>query len=466
MYKPVIYQLPKQTDDILKHKEDAIFTRGIEYPQFRYGFNHFIYSNKKKMEITEKIKMKRKKFYYVTNPFEHKVDNYDKDLQKVAPTYLGLQGKPQILSRAFYKLWEIFCMFDLVPLNEKKFVSAHLAEGPGSFIQATMHYREKYANKLSKQDKYFGITLHSENKDVPELESKFTSYYAKEKPRRFHLHKTVSKAEAAKSPNKDNGDLTQIKTIRNFEKEVSKVKYADLVTADGGCPWKDENMQEQECYNLILGQMVAGLRIQNTNGNYVLKVFESFTDVTIKMILALQTFYDNVYLVKPYTSRMSNSEKYLVCEGFKYDRGNKKDMKEFEQRIVKLESILEKMNKSSGQIENIFSTFEVNNDTEVVFTKSNTEIADAQYIAINRIISYIEGKNYFGDRYHNYRNEQIKASEFWIKTYFTDSKTSVQKNTLDVLNLNKKEVNNFYERLIMKRKRGEDNDTTVSYSSK
>ena len=61
------------------------------------------------------------------------------------------------------------------------------------------------------------------------------------------------------------------------------------------------------------------------------------------------------------------------------------------------------------------------------------------------------------------RNEQIRASEYWIKTYFTDDRNLLQKNTLNVINQNKKEIDKFYEKLIMDREKGEDNDTTVSY---
>ena len=53
-------------------------------------------------------------------------------------------------------------IYDLIDINNKNFVSAHLAEGPGSFIQATMFYREKYS-KYWKDDKYYAITIHPED---------------------------------------------------------------------------------------------------------------------------------------------------------------------------------------------------------------------------------------------------------------------------------------------------------------
>ena len=61
----------------------------------------------------------------------------------------------------------------------------------------------------------------------------------------------------------DNGDLTNVKTISNFKSDIKKSKkYADLVTADGGFVWDDENYQEMEAYKLILGQMVGAIRFK------------------------------------------------------------------------------------------------------------------------------------------------------------------------------------------------------------
>ena len=36
----------------------------------------------------------------------------------------------------------------------------------------------------------------------------------------------------------------------------------------------------------------------------------------------LSSFYETVYIVKPYTSRYANSEKYVVCKNFLYSSNN------------------------------------------------------------------------------------------------------------------------------------------------
>ena len=39
---------------------------------------------------------------------------------------------------------------------------------------------------------------------------------------------------------------------------------------------------------------------------------------TLDLLYILSSFYESVYIVKPYTSRYANSEKYIVCKNFIY----------------------------------------------------------------------------------------------------------------------------------------------------
>ena len=107
-----------------------------------------------------------------------------------------------------------------------------------------------------------------------------------------------------KYKSRDNGDITDVKTIITLKEILRKnKKYANLVTADGGFEWDNENYQEQEAYRLILGQIVAALRVQAKGGTFVLKLFETFTDVTIKMIMIVSSFYETkAYMFKPFFS--------------------------------------------------------------------------------------------------------------------------------------------------------------------
>lgn len=444
---PIIYKVPLPKDDIFNHNESPSFSKNIDYPKFSLGFQHYIHQSKTKMEITKEFEGK-KKVYYVINKFERYVDDYDADINNISKAYFDVDPKPNILSRAFFKLWELFFMFDLIDLDENNFVSAHLAEGPGSFIQATMFYRDKFAKKgLSKNDKYYAITLHSEDmqKHIPKLEESFTEYYKKEKPARFMLHRTYPKEEARMSKNKDNGDLTDPKTIKLFGGNFTKDK-ANFITADGGFDWDDENIQEQESFKLILSQIITALKIQSKNGTFICKFYETFTGIASKIISILASFYNEIYLVKPLMSRASNSEKYAVCLGFK-------DPKDKEKRIAKLDNVLDKMNKTKKNIVDFFPEFSIDEDTKTMLISSNVEIANKQFIAINNMITFINNQNYRGDEYNNRRNMQIDATKYWLSAFLPDSKEFNNKRkqmvelTNEIIEVNIKSSNELKNKL-------------------
>ena len=189
-------------------------------PKITYGFNHFIHRTKEKMSIVDNLKDKT--LYHVVNPTEHMIKDYEQDLERITQDFFKISGKkPDILSRAFYKMWEIASMFDLIP-GDKNFVSAHLAEGPGSFLQSVILYRQKVlgtstdmskissidsdvdsevqrggkkkTTKGSKNKKptsdYFAITLHRTGSGIPDFQDKFIKYYEDEKNTNLYIHPT------------------------------------------------------------------------------------------------------------------------------------------------------------------------------------------------------------------------------------------------------------------------------------
>ena len=415
MEKQTVYQLPKVNTNIFDSKVDVEESRRINFGKFKYGFLYYIHQTKDKMEITTKLK---KKFHNILNLYEHKIDlknKNEKDLDTITKQYLELKNKPPILSRAFYKLWELIIMFNLID-SSNNFVSAHLAEGPGSFIQSVIHYRQKFFN--DKNDKYYGVTLQSNNNSIPIIEQKFIKHY-----KNFILHNN----------NKDNGDLTKLNTIHNFYNLINKSgKLANLVTADGGFVWKNENYQEQEVYKLLLGEIIAALWVQAEGGHFVLKIFESYTGITIKFMCILQSFYENVFVCKPYTSRESNSEKYLICTNFKL----KKQSNTFKKYIMMLEKLLEQVNNvedSNLYINDIFTSFKIPSSTETVVTKINQEITNKQVVLLNKMVTYIKNNNYYGNEYNHYRDKQLEATQRWVKMFYPDKNnlTKIKKENED-----------------------------------
>jgi hypothetical protein len=92
----------------------------------------------------------------------------------------------------------------------------------------------------------------------------------------------------------------------------------DLVTADGGFDVSsDYNMQELLTLRLILCEVYTMLRLQREGGAGVLKVFDVSHADTQTVLRVLAAAYAHVTLVKPLSSRPANSEKYVVCAGFR-----------------------------------------------------------------------------------------------------------------------------------------------------
>ena len=85
-----------------------------------------------------------------------------------------------------------------------------------------------------------------------------------------------------------------LKNLESFNKQMPKINKDqlrfDLITADGGFNWLDENNQEQESYLLVLGEICNALSFQQVKGNFVLKVFDLMTNVSLKFILILVVY--------------------------------------------------------------------------------------------------------------------------------------------------------------------------------
>ena len=113
------------------------------------------------------------------------------------------------------------------------------------------------------------------------------------------------------------GNLYNHRNIIKFRDELNG-NLVDLVTADGGFDYSiDFNQQEQLSAKLIFAELVCALNISAKGANFVLKIFDIYTVITVKILYLLTLYYDSVTIIKPHTSRPANSEKYVVAKGFK-----------------------------------------------------------------------------------------------------------------------------------------------------
>jgi 23S rRNA U2552 (ribose-2'-O)-methylase RlmE/FtsJ len=177
----------------------------------------------------------------------------------------------------------------------------HLAEGPGGFIEAMCNKRNHPG------DEYYGMTIILDENDdnVPAWYK--TSHFLSQ-------HSNINIEYGIDGT----GNLLH---IENFEYCVKKYGSSmDLVTADGGFDFsKDFNRQEISITNLLWGQVCYALCLQKQGGNFVLKIFDIFYKHTVDILYILSSFYEEVNVCKLKTSRVGNSEKYVVCKKFRFE---------------------------------------------------------------------------------------------------------------------------------------------------
>ena len=190
------------------------------------------------------------------------------------------------VSRSYFKIVEILQDYDI---HVKDKTALCLAEAPGGFIQRFLEL---------KIPQVYGITLISPDKRVPYWNGRI-------KCERFKELSGIAK----------NGDLTNFANILDFVKKVGKV---EIVTGDGGFDTSDDyDAQERVSYPLIFSEVYLALRVQKVGGCFICKIFDTFLPETITLLGILYQVYERVAIHKPSVSRLSNSEKYIVCLGFK-----------------------------------------------------------------------------------------------------------------------------------------------------
>ena len=298
-------------------------------------------------------------------------------------------SKLRPISRAFYKLIEIY---NIINLSKDGAINTfHLAEGPGGFIEATAFYRNNI------KDTYYGITLvDEENTDIPGWSK--TLSVLKKYPNINILHGA------------DNtGNLFSVENFKDCTKKYCN--SMDVITADGGFDFSiDFNKQEELAMRLILTEALYALVLQKYGGVFILKIFDTFSKPSIDIIYLLSCFYDNVMIVKPNTSRPANSEKYLICYGFKYHTTDF-IFDKFNEILVELENNKSKTLKSILNIdynynfiktvENFNAIFSTNQIDNIMFTvrliynreKKNEKIQNMKIKNVNNCIDWCKKNN-------------------------------------------------------------------------
>jgi 23S rRNA U2552 (ribose-2'-O)-methylase RlmE/FtsJ len=83
--------------------------------------------------------------------------------------------------------------------------------------------------------------------------------------------------------------------------------------------------REQDNFKTYLKHTIISLLCLKKKGNFIMKINESYTLPTIKLLCLLIDNFENVHIIKPLISKNTNSEKYVIC--MNYLKNNKNIIK-------------------------------------------------------------------------------------------------------------------------------------------
>lgn len=365
--------------DVLRKDKNILFSKYYK-----------IVSNEKekidKLENTENWdKMKK-----IGNPYELIYTTYNKKRKNDSIS----QHIP--ISRSYFKMWEIFYNFDLFKnFNmHTEHTFAHLAEGPGGFMEATYNFKSKITKKKSINDIFYGITLKPTNEYIPDFN----------KIKKIFNGNNNIKIEY--------GNLYIYDDVKNYISKFSNEKSI-LVTADGGFDYSSNfNGQEINSCQIIYSECIVALNILKKGGSFVCKVFDLFSYTMIQILYIVSSCFEEVYIYKPETSRPANSEKYLVCMYYKDNLSS-----ESKNNLLK---IIELWNNKTFDLTEedsiIFKDIKVSNSFIQNLNNYNEKYMETQIYYLNSTIKLAEHK-IEKDKYYEIIQNQVNNAIEWCKKY-------------------------------------------------
>lgn len=194
------------------------------------------------------------------------------------------------VSRSYFKIYEILKKIIKI---ENEGIAGCIAEGPGGFIHCI--------NDNTNMNVYAITLISNINKNIP-----------------FWNQQIINNDKNKLCYGKDGtGDIYNLDNVYDYI-DSFEGNLCHLVTGDGGFDYSmDYNSQESKSYKLLYCEIFIALNIQKKSGSLIIKFFDLFNYNTIQLLYILYICYSEINIFKPNTSRLSNSEKYIVCNNFK-----------------------------------------------------------------------------------------------------------------------------------------------------
>jgi hypothetical protein len=256
-------------------------------------------------------------------PLMRAIDLYAGSLKRTLRVDYGVT----ISTNAFLKMYELIVQMRLLSCETgaQRHIGAFCnAEFPGAFIVAINHYVKTMCPEANLD--WVASSYYPEDAaalgDTTILGDQYGIYAGN---RDSWLMGPPPNALPAGSPPLT-GDLTDAAVVAaladavhaRFGKGGNAPTGAALYTSDAGIDVSsDFNRQEELTALLNYGQVLCGVLSLAPGCHLVTKQYTFVTRFTRSLIALLAALFDEMYVVKPLTSRPVNSEVYLVGKGFR-----------------------------------------------------------------------------------------------------------------------------------------------------
>ena len=329
--------------------------------------NNSIYTKLLEIKLLiDKYEKKWNKYKKFCNEYEYVYSKYD--------IYMNICNILPI-SRSYFKLHEMiydFNIFDFKIVNDLNICC--IAEGPGGFLQCLVDYTKTRDINIKN---IYGITLLSDDKDVPSWNPKI------ERDKNINL-----------LYGKDNtGDICNRENIIDIIEQIT-IK-CDLITCDGGIDYSDNyNSQEINSYEFIYNEIFLSLQIQKEGGTLIIKMFDIIYYSSIQLLYLLYNCYETISIFKPHTSRNTNSEKYIICKNYKYNKNVIDFFKENYNNKLKLIYIPKTFLDDIKFYNQVYIENQISNITIVIdLIKSNNIISKPSKFQIDKAVEWCNTYN-------------------------------------------------------------------------
>lgn len=245
----------------------------------------------------------------------------------------------QFIDRAGLKLANLDFICNIVTDNTRRF--ADVAGAPGAFTEYILWRQENRGIAV----RGYGISLKTSKKELN---------WKIDKSSLLDLTTDVTVDTIKyRTPLSDflvtfgadgKGDILKKSNVKSFVDVATQGEKLDLVIADAAIDVSgEENLQEKKNRHLMLAQTIIALESlkqkaiplekkegkkkgkgtklppdsSEEGGTFVMKIFDAYTRYMVDVINLIACHFTTVSIVKPITSRMANSERYLVAKGYK-----------------------------------------------------------------------------------------------------------------------------------------------------